>query len=387
MKERMATMQTNGGGSINWAEFIFGSKNFSDLITRMITAGTIQRSDQELFEDYEATRQSLKEAQASLKEERTSLLKQQKALEVRQAQLEKKMKQREARIKELEDKNIKFESQIFDLQEIEATLIAQEEAIAAEIEAQRREEEEARRRAEEAARQEAARKAEEARQAEAAQAAAARQAEEARAAAAKAEAERAAAQKQQNNNNNTQSSSSSNQTTQNSTPAPKPAAPAPKPAPAPAPKPAPTAPTTSAPAPSGAMFIQPTTGRFSQGWGPASGQFGYSFHNGVDIAGPVGTPIRASATGTVIRAGWGGAYGNHVMIAHVINGQVWTTVYAHLNSVSVSAGQRVTQGSNIGGLGNTGNSSGPHLHFEIHQGSYSYSGTSAGSTVNPRQFF
>ncbi|MFY7868027.1 MAG: M23 family metallopeptidase, partial [Exiguobacterium sp.] len=152
----------------------------------------------------------------------------------------------------------------------------------------------------------------------------------------------------------------------------------------PEPKPAPT---TSTPAPSSAMFIQPASGRYSQGWGPASGAYGYTFHNGVDIAGPTGTPIRASATGTVIRAGWGGAYGNHVMIAHVINGQVWTTVYAHMNSVSVSSGQRVTQGSNIGTLGNTGNSSGPHLHFEIHKGGYSYSATSAGSTVNPRQFF
>jgi murein DD-endopeptidase MepM/ murein hydrolase activator NlpD len=147
-----------------------------------------------------------------------------------------------------------------------------------------------------------------------------------------------------------------------------------------------TAPVASAPA-SGGMFQRPASGRLTQGWGPASGVNGYTFHNGLDIAAPVGTPIYAAATGTVTRAGWGGAYGNHVMITHVINGQVWTTVYAHMSSVSVKAGQRVSQGQNLGGMGSTGNSTGSHLHFEIHQGGYSWSSSSAGSTVNPASFF
>ncbi|WP_236355666.1 M23 family metallopeptidase [Exiguobacterium chiriqhucha] len=138
---------------------------------------------------------------------------------------------------------------------------------------------------------------------------------------------------------------------------------------------------------SGGMFQRPANGRLSQGWGAASGANGYSFHNGLDIAAPVGTPINAAQTGTVTTAGWGGAYGNHVIITHVLNGQVWTTVYAHMSSVSVSAGQRVTQGQHIGGMGSTGNSTGSHLHFEIHRGGYSYSSSSAGSTVNPASFF
>ncbi|MBG0916394.1 murein hydrolase activator EnvC family protein [Exiguobacterium profundum] len=315
MKDRMATMQKNGGSSVNWAEFIFGSKDFGDLITRMITAGTIQENDQQIFEEYEATKEKLAKAQADLKAERDSLVKQKEELEKRQKELDQKMKERAAKIKKLEAEKVKFESKLMSLQEMEDTLKAQEQAIQSEIEAQRRAEEEARRAA----------------------------------------AAAAAAKKQQGSSSNSGSSAS-------------------------------TAPVASAPA-SGGMFQRPASGRLSQGWGPASGANGYSFHNGLDIAGPVGTPIYAAQTGTVLRAGWGGAYGNHVMIAHVINGQVWTTVYAHMSSVSVSAGQRVSQGQNLGGMGSTGNSTGSHLHFEIHRGGYSYSSSSAGSTVNPASFF
>ncbi|WP_214782378.1 M23 family metallopeptidase [Exiguobacterium sp. S3] len=315
MKDRMATMQKNGGSSVNWAEFIFGSKDFGDLITRMITAGTIQENDQQIFEEYEATKEKLAKAQAELKAERDSLVKQKEELEKRQKELDQKMKERAAKIKKLEAEKVKFESKLMSLQEMEDTLKAQEQAIQSEIEAQRRAEEEARRAA----------------------------------------AAAAAAKKQQGSSSNSGSSAS-------------------------------TAPVASAPA-SGGMFQRPASGRLSQGWGPASGANGYSFHNGLDIAGPVGTPIYAAQTGTVLRAGWGGAYGNHVMIAHVINGQVWTTVYAHMSSVSVSAGQRVSQGQNLGGMGSTGNSTGSHLHFEIHRGGYSYSSSSAGSTVNPASFF
>lgn len=315
MKDRMATMQKNGGSSVNWAEFIFGSKDFGDLITRMITAGTIQENDQQIFEEYEATKEKLAKAQADLKAERDSLVKQKEELEKRQKELDQKMKERAAKIKKLKAEKVKFESKLMSLQEMEDTLKAQEQAIQAEIEAQRRAEEEARRAA----------------------------------------AAAASAKKQQGSSSNSGSSAS-------------------------------TAPVASAPA-SGGMFQRPASGRLSQGWGPASGANGYSFHNGLDIAGPVGTPIYAAQTGTVLRAGWGGAYGNHVMIAHVINGQVWTTVYAHMSSVSVSAGQRVSQGQNLGGMGSTGNSTGSHLHFEIHRGGYSYSSSSAGSTVNPASFF
>lgn len=91
-------------------------------------------------------------------------------------------------------------------------------------------------------------------------------------------------------------------------------------------------------------------------------------HRGIDIANRTGTPVYAAETGTVITASYDSGYGNYVMITHNIDGQVITTLYAHLNSIHVSAGQRVSRGQQIGTMGSTGASTGPHLHFEVHLG-------------------
>lgn len=88
-------------------------------------------------------------------------------------------------------------------------------------------------------------------------------------------------------------------------------------------------------------------------------------NNGVDIAALTGTPVLAAADGQVIVArssGYNGGYGDMVIIKH--NGNI-QTVYAHLNSVGVSTGQYVSKGQTIGTVGNTGRSTGPHLHFEV----------------------
>jgi murein DD-endopeptidase MepM/ murein hydrolase activator NlpD len=93
-------------------------------------------------------------------------------------------------------------------------------------------------------------------------------------------------------------------------------------------------------------------------------------HNGVDISNSCGTPIYASAAGTVrldpignTLGGWNGGYGNLVLINH---GNGIETLYAHLSKVLVSIGQRVSQGDKIGIMGDTGESTGCHLHFEVH---------------------
>lgn len=91
-------------------------------------------------------------------------------------------------------------------------------------------------------------------------------------------------------------------------------------------------------------------------------------HNGVDLASSLNTPIVAAASGKVLIAkqdGWNGGYGNYVVISHP-NGM--QTLYAHLNSVSVSVGQNVSQGAMIGKMGSTGKSTGSHLHFEVRGG-------------------
>ncbi|MFC9126375.1 peptidoglycan DD-metalloendopeptidase family protein [Streptomyces sp. NPDC057099] len=86
------------------------------------------------------------------------------------------------------------------------------------------------------------------------------------------------------------------------------------------------------------------------------------YHTGVDFVVPTGTSLKAVGAGTVVSAGWGGAYGNQVVI-QLEDGKY--AQYAHLSQLSVSAGQTVTAGQQIGLSGATGNVTGPHLHFEI----------------------
>ena len=85
-------------------------------------------------------------------------------------------------------------------------------------------------------------------------------------------------------------------------------------------------------------------------------------HKGVDWATPTGTPVYASCGGTVAKAGWGSGYGYVVYINHIDGRQ---TRYGHLSKVLVNVGQSVKQGERIALSGNTGISSGPHLHFEM----------------------
>lgn len=88
-------------------------------------------------------------------------------------------------------------------------------------------------------------------------------------------------------------------------------------------------------------------------------------YNGVDLAVDSGSPLMASAEGTVIQAkstGWNSGYGKYIVLTHPNGTQ---TLYAHLNSILVSIGQRIVQGATIGYVGSTGNSTGPHVHFEI----------------------
>ena len=98
-------------------------------------------------------------------------------------------------------------------------------------------------------------------------------------------------------------------------------------------------------------------------------------HTGIDIASNQGTAVYASDGGTVTLAGWNGGYGNCIMIDH---GNGYVTLYGHLSSISVSVGQTVSQGATIGAVGSTGNSAGPHLHFEVLKN---------GTRIDPEQFF
>jgi len=94
-------------------------------------------------------------------------------------------------------------------------------------------------------------------------------------------------------------------------------------------------------------------------------QYYHYGHYAIDCAAPVGTPLYAAESGTVTKVStgsWGGGYGNHIVIDH---GNGLKTLYAHMNVVYVSEGQWVGRGENIGEMGNTGRSTGPHVHFEV----------------------
>lgn len=108
----------------------------------------------------------------------------------------------------------------------------------------------------------------------------------------------------------------------------------------------------------GRTVVTPASGRFTSGFGPRWG----TVHQGIDIANDLGTPIYSVMDGTVISAGPARGFGNWVVIEHD-GGEV--SVYGHMRHYDVSVGQRVTAGQKIASIGNEGQSTGPHLHFEI----------------------
>lgn len=105
------------------------------------------------------------------------------------------------------------------------------------------------------------------------------------------------------------------------------------------------------------------------------------YHTGVDFAVPEGTPITAVKDGKVLEAKegvtWGGSYGKAIVVDH---GDGYHAIYAHLSKIEVKAGDKVTEGQEIGKSGNTGNSSGPHLHFEVRVKPWKY----ANKDVDPK---
>ena len=113
-----------------------------------------------------------------------------------------------------------------------------------------------------------------------------------------------------------------------------------------------------APAVGGGGWVRPCSGPITSGFGPRWGRL----HAGIDFGAPMGSPIWAARDGVVSFAGTMNGYGNIVLIDH---GGGITTAYAHLSRIMVSPGQSVRAGQQIGAVGSTGNSTGPHLHFEV----------------------
>ncbi|WP_461296972.1 transglycosylase family protein [Streptomyces harbinensis] len=135
--------------------------------------------------------------------------------------------------------------------------------------------------------------------------------------------------------------------------------PAPEPAPAPAPDPEPE------PAPEAAGYSAPVDASTGTAYRTTGSLWSRGYHTGVDFPVSTGTSVKSVSAGTVVSAGWAGSFGYEVIVEHT-DGKY--SQYAHLSQISVSAGQPVTGGQQVGRAGSTGNSTGPHLHFEIRTG-------------------
>lgn len=130
-------------------------------------------------------------------------------------------------------------------------------------------------------------------------------------------------------------------------------------------------------------FIKPTEGTFTSYYGSRSD----GFHYGVDIAKSGFVKVVASAPGTVRVSTFGSpqnynGYGNVIIVTHNLGGVTYETLYAHLDSRDVPVGATVYQGQVLGSMGNTGDSSGQHLHFEVHKGTWNGSKSNAQDPLN-----
>ncbi|MBM9508568.1 M23 family metallopeptidase [Streptomyces sp. KK5PA1] len=126
-----------------------------------------------------------------------------------------------------------------------------------------------------------------------------------------------------------------------------------------------------------AAWVTPTTGYVLGAHFNQAGSHWMHKHSGQDFVVPTGTHVRAAHEGVVVTAGWGGAYGNNIVIEH---GSHLYTQYGHLSHIGVYVGEHVNTGQEIGLSGSTGNSTGPHLHFEVRTTPY------YGSGVEPIHF-
>ncbi len=329
LKERARSYQVTGG-SMNYLEVVVGASSFGDFVERVNAVSTIMEADNDLIAEQEKDKKDLEEKKKEVETKLQSLESMKKELTDLKAKQENQKKEKNELMKKLKLEEAHLEEHKLSMEEESSILAGQESALSKAIAQEKeRQAEIARVKAAEAA-------AEKKRQAELAK----QRAEEAK------------------------RSQSSSKAAVESTPAKKSSVTKS------------SEPTYSAPAPSSSgAFMKPSAGYYSSGYGPRWGKS----HGGIDIATPGTVPIVASASGVVSRAYKSSSYGNVVFITHYINGQQYTTVYAHMrdNSVRVSAGQSVSKGQQIGLMGNTGRSTGQHLHFELHKGPWTQSKSNA----------
>lgn len=307
-------------GDVKYIEVLLDAKDFGDLISRFSTVSEIIKQDDNVLQAYKANVKQLNEQRSeqallleSMKQEQRKLLVLQTRI-IAESDLKRKLVvQLNTKVKELQQEQFSKAEEAEIL--ADQRRLIQNELIALQ-EAERKAKEEAKRKAGEAARETAA---QEQKQGEAPKA----------------------------------------ETPKTETSVPETETPS-------------ATPDTSADVDVSRPFHLPVKGYVSSPFGPRNNPLTGKpeLHTGIDLVNAKGTPIHAAAGGIVLRAGSATGYGNVVMVTHLIDRQVYTTVYAHLDSISVSAGQTVMPGQTVGTLGSTGWSTGPHLHFELHKGEW-----------------
>ena len=310
--ERLRTIYMAGNASD--IEIIFGAKDFSDFIDKVSLIKTLSNYDKELIDDINVKLEKISEQKTALEEDKTELEKQETSLEDDQAELNKLLEENEETLRNLYTSNSNAKNAL------ENAAIESEE-IESQIRAYYKEQQ-----------------------------------------------EKAAQQNNSSNSGNNESSggSSDNGSSGGSVSIPS----------------QPATPSVTPPTTSGYTWPCPGFYYLSSEWNEDRGSYN---HGAIDIAGSgiMGAPVVAAESGTVIASyngcphnwgkngscGCGGGYGNYVFIDHG-NGKM--TVYGHFSNIIVSTGQTVAKGQTIGYVGSTGNSTGPHLHFECRYNGVKY---------------
>lgn len=330
-KSRLRAMEEEG--SLSYFSILFSAKNFSDLLTKIYDMQEIMEYDKKVAEELEKATLAVQEAKTKLEDTKKELEGSKTELETTKVQLENDVAEAQAIITKLNADINTSEAEI-------ATLQADRDRVDAEIDA---------------ATQDAAELDDSIKAAIAEQQ---RVAAEAAAAAAALQNTSSSSGSSSSSNSSSNNSSSSNSSSSNSSSGG-------------------SNTETSAMTGTG-MFIWPSatrtiTSQYGYRNNPVTGE--YKLHAGTDVGASMGSSIFAAAAGQVVTATYSSSYGNYILINH---GSGYYTLYAHCSSLRVSAGQTVIQGQTIGLVGSTGNSTGPHLHFEIRVN---------GSTVNPMSYF
>ena len=333
------------GGDISYWSVLFQASDFADLLDRVNIISEVMDYDNGVMDALAAARQAVADAKAELEAGKVAEEQEKANLTARKSELDQEEAQVNALISQLNSQSESYSGEL-EVLEADANAIAKqikkaEADYAAQIAAAKAAEAAAAKKkaAEAAAEKKAA--------ADAANAAAAKKAAAAAAAAAAAQKASAGASSSSSNSSSTTTAS--------------------------------TKPVQTTSGGGGYVWPCPSSYRVSCPYGWRICPFhGRELHTGVDISASYGASILAAKGGVVVLSTYGSSYGNYVVLSH---GDGTRTLYAHMSSRAVSAGQTVSQGQTIGYVGSTGSSTGNHLHFEV------WTGSSSSSRVNPMQYF